>query len=265
MQKEKEPFAIKKAHKFYTVNAAIVEKEIRSGLTVTFSSEVDLSNIEAIRVVSGDKPSYTAFVIKALARTLQELPYGNRRIIRSWIPGFGDRLQQFTSSDIAVACERQIPGIEVATFIDVLRSAEQLTLGQITEWLRKLSQADEENNPQWKSYKNAIFQMPTWLSSLIISLPTKSAFLWCKWRGGAALISSPAKYGVDSINGCWMHPLGVTFGVVKKRVLVKDEQMVICPTFTFSLNFDRRVMAGAQAARFFQRLIQLLENPSDNY
>ena len=32
------------------------------------------------------------------------------------------------------------------------------------------------------------------------------------------------------------------------------------PTFTLILNFDRRVMAGAQAARFFKRMVDLLEH-----
>jgi pyruvate/2-oxoglutarate dehydrogenase complex dihydrolipoamide acyltransferase (E2) component len=31
--------------------------------------------------------------------------------------------------------------------------------------------------------------------------------------------------------------------------------------FTFAMNFDRRVMAGAQAARFFARICDLLRHP----
>jgi hypothetical protein len=171
-------------------------------------------------------------------------------------------MQQFTTCDIAIACERSIEGIEVATFIDIIRNVEDLSLFQITEWLRNLSCSDETTNSQWNSYYNAICSLPTWLSTFIICLPIRFPRLWSKWRGGAALISSPAKYGVDSLAGSWMHPLGVTFGKVRPRPFVRDGQIVIASSFTFSMNFDRRVMAGAQSARFFQRIVTILENAS---
>src|SRR5206468_3362367 len=83
--------------------------------------------------------------------------------------------------------------------------------------------------------------------------------LWVKWRGGAVLVSSPAKYGVDVVVGSWSHPLGVSFGLVKPRPVVRDGAVVARTTFTLTLNFDRRVMAGAQAARFFRRVVERLE------
>jgi pyruvate/2-oxoglutarate dehydrogenase complex dihydrolipoamide acyltransferase (E2) component len=265
MNNAPDSYQLKKTHKFFRVNAAIVEKEIHPGVTVTFSSEVDLSDIENIRAQYDKdlRPSYTAFVAKALAVALQEFPYANRRILRhGWIPFLPSKMQQFKTCDIAVACERSMEGIEVATFIDILRNAEQMSLLQITEWLRNLSCSDESTNSQWNSYYKAICTLPTWLSTFIICLPIRSPRLWSKWRGGAALISSPAKYGVDSLAGSWMHPLGVTFGKVKQRPFVRDGQLILGKTFTFSLNFDRRVMAGAQSARFFQRIVTILENAS---
>ena len=74
------------------------------------------------------------------------------------------------------------------------------------------------------------------------------------------LVSSPAKYGVDVVVGTWSHPLGVSFGLVKPRPVVRGTEIVACLTFALTLNFDRRVMAGAQAARFFKRMVDLLEH-----
>lgn len=261
-----EKYLISKAHRFYRVTASIVEKEINPGVTVTFSSDVDLTDMETIRskFLKGERPSYTAFVVKAMAVALQEFPYANRRIIRKGIiPFWVTRLQQFTSCDIAVACEMNVEGIEVATFIDIIRNVEDLDLVEITEWLRKLSKSDETTNSQWKAFWNAIRSMPVWLSSLIIiQLPLRSPLFWSKWRGGAVLVSSPAKYGVDSLNGSWAHPLGVSFGKVKQKPVAHNGKLEIRSQFTFSLNFDRRVMAGAQSARFFNRIVTILENPS---
>jgi hypothetical protein len=83
--------------------------------------------------------------------------------------------------------------------------------------------------------------------------------LWTKYRGAAVLVSSPAKYGVDVVAGTWTHPLGVSFGIAKKRPIVRGDAIVACPTFTLTLSFDRRVMAGAQAARLFRRIVDRLE------
>src|SRR5260370_689657 len=55
---------------------------------------------------------------------------------------------------------------------------------------------------------------------------------------------------------------GVSFGLVQDRRVVRDKQIVIRPTMTLSLNFDRRVMDGAHAARLFARLSQILEKAS---
>jgi pyruvate/2-oxoglutarate dehydrogenase complex dihydrolipoamide acyltransferase (E2) component len=254
-------FAVLTVHKFFDVNATIVEREIRTGLTVSLTTEVDLSIIESIRAQIKPKPSYTTFVVKAVAIALKEFPYANRRILRkSWIPFRGNRIQQFTTCDFAIACEKNLPDIEVSTFIDILRDADKHSLAEINDWLHALANSDESSNKQWREYKTLIFKTPGWLAKFIINLPVYFPTLWSKWRGGAVIISSPAKYGVDIMTGSWMNPLGITFGFVKKRAFVKNDELVICPTFFFSLNFDRRVMAGAQAARFFKRIVDVLEH-----
>ena len=74
-------------------------------------------------------------------------------------------------------------------------------------------------------------------------------------------MSSPAKYGVDALVTSWSWPIGVSFGYVKERPVVRDGKVVAGPTFNLILNFDRRIMAGAQSARFFARIKEYLENP----
>jgi len=258
-------YEINKAHKFFDITKSIVEHEIKSGNTVSFSNVVDLTQIEEIRSgwVNGKKPTYTAFVVKAVTLALKDFPYANRRIFRRpWIPFSGTFIQTFKTFDIAVACERSEPGIEVATFVDVIRETDKKNLSEITLWLQALANCTEANNKGWRDYKGAVLNLPRWLAFFIFSLPVFLPRYWEKWRGGAVLISVPTKYGVESIAGSWTSPLGVSFGMVQDRVLVKNGEMVIRPTFSFILNWDRRVMAGAQAARFYKRIIDILENAS---
>jgi pyruvate/2-oxoglutarate dehydrogenase complex dihydrolipoamide acyltransferase (E2) component len=60
--------------------------------------------------------------------------------------------------------------------------------------------------------------------------------------------------------GSWPSPLGVSFGLVKARPVVRAGQIVACPTFNLVVNFERTIMAGAQAARFFKRIVDILEH-----
>jgi pyruvate/2-oxoglutarate dehydrogenase complex dihydrolipoamide acyltransferase (E2) component len=253
-------YAIEPRNKFFDAVRSIVEFEMRPGNTVTFLSEVDLTEVEQLRgAADGRKPSYTAFVAKAVALALREFPYANRRLCRRfWLPFVGPRLQQFHDCDVAVACERD--EAEVATFADVLRNADRRSLAEITTWLHALATSDETTNQQWRDFSRIIMRLPHWLSTLLIRMPYFVPSLWVKYRGGPVLISSPAKYGVDIVAATWSWPLGISFGLVKQRPVVRGQEVVARPTFHLTLNFDRRVMAGAQAARFFKRITDLLEH-----
>lgn len=256
-----ETYEVEPKNKFFEATRAIVEYEIRPGNTVSFLAEVDLTEVEAIRgrAARDDRPSYTAFVAKAVALALKEFPYANRRVCRrAWLP-FATRLQRFLRCDVAVAVERDFPGGESTAFIDILRDADRMSLAEITEALRALAVADITTNKQWREFSGIISKLPTWLATTLIRLPIFVPGYWVKYRGGAVLISSPAKYGVDAVLGSWSHPLGVSFGLVKPRPVVRDGAIVARTTFSLTMNFDRRVMAGAQAARFFRRLVESLE------
>ena len=255
-------YEIEPRNKFFEAFCALPEYENHPGNTVSFLSEVDLTEAERLRgrAAGARKPSYTALVVKAVALALRECPYANRRVCRpSWLPFAGRRLQQFRRCDVAVAIERDIPGAEAAAFMDIVRDADRAPLAAITEVLGALAVADVATNKQWREFSSLIARLPHRLAMLVIRLPWFSPALWVKYRGGAVLVSSPAKYGVDAVLATWSHPLGISFGLVRPRPVVRGGQVVARPTFQLMLNFDRRVMAGAQAARFFKRIVDVLE------
>ena len=258
-------FTIEPYSRFFAGIRSIADYEIRPENTATFMNSVDLMRVEAVRAEAAAagraKPSYTACVVKAVALALREFPYANRRLWGWWwLPGFQTRLQRFDRRDITVAVERNLPGVEVALFSDVVRDADEQSLDAITERLAALSNANTETNEQWRQFSTLLTRYPHWFSTLLIRMPVFFPKLWAKYRGCAAMVSSPARYGVDAIAATWTSPLGFSFGVVEPRAVVKDGKVVSCPTFTLTLNFDRRVMAGAQAARFFHRVVEVLEN-----
>lgn len=250
-------------NRFFRVFCALPEREIEAHVSVSFSSTIDLSVVEAARAEAARsgrrKPSYTAFVIQAVARALREYPYANRRVFRSpWRLG-GPWLHSFEQSDITVAAERDVPGREYIAFVDVLRGADGQSLDEINAWLAALARSDEESNQQWREFSSLIRRLPWRLTALILRLPAWIPSWWERYRGAAVLVSSPAKYGVGSVTASWAWPIGISFGYVEPKPVVRLGEVVVRPCFEFLMNFDRRVMAGAAAAKFFKRVCELIE------
>jgi pyruvate/2-oxoglutarate dehydrogenase complex dihydrolipoamide acyltransferase (E2) component len=259
-------FSIQPRDKYLEAADRIIRYEIRPANCLTFISEVDLSSLERARAAAGEtRPSYTAFVVRAVALALREMPYVNTRICRRvWLPWQGPRLQKFTGIDVAVAAEREVEGTTSISFIDVVRDADTLSLAEITDWLRRLAASGADTNKQWHDFQFIISKLPRWLSTLLIRMPFYFPSAWTRYRGGAAWVSSPAKYGVDTIVATWPGPLGVSFGMVKERPIARNGEVVVVPTFNLVVVFDRRIMAGAQAARFHARVAELLSDAENS-
>lgn len=254
-------YVLEPKNKYFEAIRAVADFELHPAPTVSFMTEVDLTEIERVRsAASGIRPSYTAFVAKAVALALLDFPYANRRVCRSpWRLWLGHRLQRFHHCDVAVASERDIPGAESVAFFDVFRDVDRVSLGELTEALRALAESDITTNEQWRSFSSLITRLPQWLSTWLIRLPYFFPSVWIKYRGAAVLISSPSKYGVDAVMATQSYALSLAFGLVRLRPIVRDGQVVAGKTFALTMNFDRRVMAGAQSARFFKRIVERLE------
>lgn len=253
--------------RFFRVLCALSDDDIKADVSVSFCSTIDLTAVEEIRAkaaaLGGRKPSYTAFVVRAIAQALREFPYANRRVFRSPL-GLAPSLHAFASIDVAVAAERAMPGYEFVAFMDVMRKAETKSIDEINEWLAALARSDEDNNRQWRDFSNLIRRVPWRLAAFILRLPVWIPSWWERYRGAAVLVSSPAKYGVGRVVATWAWPIGVSFGLVEPRAMVRDGAIVARPCFDLMLNFDRRVMAGAAAAKFFKRICELVESGGED-
>jgi pyruvate dehydrogenase E2 component (dihydrolipoamide acetyltransferase) len=81
--------------------------------------------------------------------------------------------------------------------------------------------------------------------------------------GGTFTVTNLGMYEVDAftpvINPRQVAILGV--GRIQSKPVVYDGQVVVRQMMTLSLVFDHRLVDGAPAARFLQRIKQLIENP----
>lgn len=248
-------------NRFFAALCAISDYELAPGNAVSLFSEVDLTEIERLRGRAGDSgsggPSYTAFVVKAVTRALAEFPYANRRVARGLFGGA--RVQSFRNIDAVVLTERQLSDSPMVASINMLRGTDRLTVEGITDELRVLAASDVSTNRQWRLLTRIITRLPMWLAGLVLRMPVLFPGLWVKYRGGSFVVTWLAQSGVDIVAATWPWPLGISFGAVRQRPRLRDGEFVPCPAFTLTLNFDRRLMAGGPAARFFKRIVDVLE------
>lgn len=241
-----------------------LNKENLSDHKVALLKEVDLSSVERIRrqakAVGDQAPTYTAFLVKAISLALKEQPHANR--VWLGLPLF-KRLVQLNRVDITVAVERDSPGFEQAVFAGTICDSDEKGLPEITAELRALANATPESCPRWRQFKAIVERLPAFLALPILRIPKLSAKLWIKHRGGAVMVSSPAKYGADAVIGAWPWPLGFSFGFVKDRPVAVDGQVVARRTMPITFSFDRRLMAGAPSARFFERVCELMASAEE--
>ncbi len=253
-------FKILGKNRFFEVLEGL-NKENRSDNKVAMLSEIDMSSVERLRVanmrLAGVKPSYTAFVAKAVSLALREQPHANRIAIE--LP-FWKRIVQLNDIHMTVAVERDRPGLEQGVYAGTIRHTDRLDLTALTRELQALAQATPETSERWRKFKWVVEKLPCWLAGWVLSIPRLSPDLWIEHRGGSVMISSPAKYGVDIMVGAWPWPLGFSFGLVKERPLAIGGEVVVRPTMMLTMSFDRRLMGGAPAARFIRTVCDHLEN-----
>jgi pyruvate dehydrogenase E2 component (dihydrolipoamide acetyltransferase) len=208
----------------------------RSVARVTLLMEVDMS--EAVRFRTqlapefekryGARLAYDAMIAKACAIALAEHPHVNAQ----WQEAAngqpaGLRLQESVNVGIAVAAEQGL-------LVVVVRDADEKPLSQVNKDLAEMVA---------KSRQGGLG--PDALS------------------GGTFTITNLGGYGVETFTPIVNPPetgiLGI--GRIAKRPAVVDGQVVVRDLMYLSLSFDHRVVDGAPAAQFLQRVKECLEAP----
>jgi pyruvate/2-oxoglutarate dehydrogenase complex dihydrolipoamide acyltransferase (E2) component len=221
---------------------------------VTFSQLVDFTDVERVRESKKSQnlsaPSYTAFVIDAIAQALRNHPTVNRIVYRSLI---GYRWAQFERVDVAVAVEVIEDGLDVA-YIRLIRDADHLGLNGIADELLKISKS-----PGDQRELKRLRMLPAPLMAFLARCTKLHPKLWVSFRGGCCAVTSPAKYGVENIAAKTSWPLQFAFGRVQDRAMVVSGACVPRRSAFVSMSWHRELTTGAVAAKFFHDVVRHLE------
>ncbi len=83
------------------------------------------------------------------------------------------------------------------------------------------------------------------------------------YTGGTFTVTNLGMFDVDEFTAIINPPESaiLAVGKISKEPVVEDDNIVIRPIMTLSLTYDHRVIDGAPAAQFLQRVKQLMQNP----
>jgi pyruvate dehydrogenase E2 component (dihydrolipoamide acetyltransferase) len=172
----------------------------------------------------GFSPGFNDLLGVIVARALREFPYMNARLSDD-----GQTIERlpFVNLGMAVDTERGL-------LVPVIRDADQKGLRIFGTELRKLVDRAREGK----------------------SLPDDLA-------GGSFTITNLGMYEIDAFTPIINLPEAAILGVgrIQPKPVIKDGEFLARQMLTLSLAFDHRLVDGAPAARFLQRIKQLVENP----
>ena len=172
----------------------------------------------------GFAPGYNDLLGLIVARALREFPFMNARLGAD-----GTAIERLPHVNLGMAVDT-----ERGLLVPVIRNADQRGLrGFGTEFRALMERA-----------------------RLGKSLPDDLA-------GGTFTITNLGMFDIDAFTPIINLPEAAILGVgrIQPKAVVKDGEIVARQMWTLSLAFDHRLVDGAPAARFLQRIKQLIENP----
>jgi pyruvate dehydrogenase E2 component (dihydrolipoamide acetyltransferase) len=191
-------------------------------ITMEARMEAVLERRKELHSRSGEEISITAYVVKAAAKALED-----HQMINSSLEG--DELRVYGDINVAVAINT--PDGLVAPAIP---QTNRKSVSEISRGIRDLTERAMQNR-------------------LTVSDLT----------GGTFTVTNLGGYGVELfapvINPPQCAILG--FGRTSERPVIIEKQVRVASVTTLSLVFDHRIVDGVPAARYLQRVKELLEDP----
>jgi pyruvate/2-oxoglutarate dehydrogenase complex dihydrolipoamide acyltransferase (E2) component len=216
--------------------------------------EVDVTEarrrIRAVEAETGEQVSFTAFVVSCLASALEDHPELNA--YRDW----RGRVHVFDDVDVNVLVETTIRGERLGV-PHVVRDASERTLRSIHDEIRAAQ--DSTDPTALPRLAELAFRLPGFVRRLVWRLPQWFPRRW-KGMAGTVAVTSVGMFGEG---GGWAvsptnYTLQVTVGGISEKPRVVDGDLVTREFLSLTVTFDHDVVDGAPAARFVQRLRELL-------
>ncbi len=204
---------------------------------------------------TGESLSFTAFIITCLAQAVDE-----NKTLHACRKG-RKHLVLFDEVDVSTLIERDMAG-QKQPIVYIIRAANQKTFREIHHEIRTAQVEAVEK--AWEGFRDFRF-IPLVVFRIIWPI-----FWWMLGRypqvqkkyGGTVGLSAVGMFGKGAGWGIPIteHTLDLTLGGIAEKPGVVDRQIAIREYLSITLSFDHDLIDGAPAARFTQRLKELIES-----
>lgn len=232
---------------------AVQHKPMMHGLL-----EVDVTRarafIQAYKTKTGESLSFTAFLIACMAKAVEE-----HKTVQAYRKG-SKHLIVFDDVDVYTPIEREVTG-QKQLVPYVIRAANRKTLREIHQEIRTAQVKDMTQ--AWEGFK--VINWP-WLLLLpvfhvMVWIGLRSPQVWRRTRGTVG-ITAVGMFGKGAGWGIPLpsHSLWITVGGIGEKQMVVEGHITTREYLSLTISFDHDVIDGAPAARFTQRLKELIES-----
>jgi len=202
-----------------------MSESLQSMAQVTLLTEADVTEMVRLREQLKQRYdlSYTDIIVKAVAVALKEHPLLNATLV-------GEEIQLLSEVHIGVAV-----ALEDGLIVPVVRDADKKTLQEIAQETRRLAEGARAG-------------------TLTVDEVTGSTFT----------ITNLGMYHVDGFTPIINPPEAAILGVgrIVEKPAIYQGEIAKRAMLTLSLTFDHRLVDGAPAAAFLDRVRELLETPA---
>jgi pyruvate/2-oxoglutarate dehydrogenase complex dihydrolipoamide acyltransferase (E2) component len=204
---------------------------------------------------TGESLSFTAFIITCLAQAVDE-----NKSLHACRKG-RKHLVLFDEVDVSTLIEREMAG-QKQPIVYIIRAANKKTFRQIHHEIRAAQVEAVEK--AWEGFRDFRY-IP-----LVVFRFIWPIFWWMLGRypqvqkkyGGTVCLSAVGMFGKGAGWGIPIteHTLDLTLGGIAEKPGVVGGQITIREYLSITLSFDHTIVDGAPAARFTERLKELIES-----
>jgi len=206
--------------------------------------------IQEHKAKTGESLSFTAFIISCLAQAIDE-----NKHLHAYRVG-RNRLIVFDEVDISTPIEREVNGQRIGTPY-LIRSANKKSFPQIHREIRtaQVEEAGAYKRMDWYG------RLPNFIGRLFWRILGQNPHLRKRYSGtvgvtAVGMFGTGAGWGIPTTD----YTLLVTLGGIAEKPGVVEGQIVIREYLSLTVSVDHDIIDGAPAARFVQRLKELVEN-----
>lgn len=220
---KKEEFRIEKLSGLRRIIAERLSKSFHAAVTLTNSTEVNFTKFKKLTKERGI--SITSGLVFVLAKVLKELNKFNAHFDSD-----NEELKIYTDINIGIAVDT-----EKGLMVPVIRNVNKLSLETINNKIKELADKARKGTISEEDIKGSTFTL-TNLGMMRTEIFTP--------------VINPPEVAILGIGR-----------IIKKPLVVDEEKIALRDLAYLSLSYDHRIIDGADAARFLEKLSELIENP----